>query len=55
MFPYPVFFGMSMYDVLLSVAVVLALVLADKMAVRKGFSVKLQKVLIISLLEAVVV
>ena len=55
MFPYPIFFGMSLYDILLAVAVVLALLFADKMAIRCGFSVKLQKVLIISVMEALVV
>lgn len=55
MYPYPVVFGMTMYDVCLVIAIVVALFLMDRMAIMRGFSVKLQKVLIIAIIEAVVV
>ena len=53
MYPYIVFLGMGIYDILLSVAVVLSLFLADKMGMYRGFSVKLQKTLVISVVCAV--
>lgn len=55
MYPYPVAFGMTMYDICLVVAVVVALFMADRMGIMRGFSVKLQKVVIISIVEAIVV
>lgn len=55
MYPYAVAFGMSFYDICLVVAVVLALFMADRMGIMRGFSVKLQKVVIIALVEAIVV
>ena len=54
MYPYIVFLGMGLYDIFLSVAVVLSLFLADKMGIYRGFSVKLQKTLVLSIVCAVV-
>ena len=53
MYPYEVIFGMNLYDICLTVAVVLVLFLADRMGVYRGFSVKLQNVLIFSIIGAV--
>ena len=53
MYPYAVFLGMGFYDILLAVAIVLSLFLADRMAIYRGFSVKLQKTLILSVVIAV--
>ena len=55
MYPYAVAFGMSFYDICLVIAVILALFMADRMGIMRGFSVKLQKVVIIALVEAIVV
>ena len=46
---------MTLYDICLVIAVVAALFLVDRMGIKRGFSVKLQKVVIISLMEAIVV
>ena len=54
MYPYKVMFDMSFYDICLVIAVLLALFLADRMATRSGFSVKLQKVFIFSIIGAIV-
>ena len=54
MYPYVVVFGMGFYDILLAIAVVLSLFLADRMGIYRGFSVKLQKTLIFSIVVAVV-
>jgi len=53
-YPYVVVFGMGFYDILLVIAVVLSLFLADRMGIYRGFSVKLQKTLIFSIVVAVV-
>lgn len=53
MYPYTIF-GISLYDVFLTVGVVSALFLADKMGSMRGFSVALQKILIFSTLFAVI-
>ena len=55
MYPYTVIFGMTLYDICFVIAIVLALFTADRMGIMRGFSLKLQKVLIISLMEAFVV
>ncbi|MBQ7948977.1 MAG: prolipoprotein diacylglyceryl transferase [Clostridia bacterium] len=54
MYPYPVLFGvMGIYDVLLVVAIVICLVAADRMGIMRKFSVKLQKILILALMVAI--
>ena len=55
MYPYPVVFDMSLYDICLAIAVVVALFLADRMGIMRGFSVKMQKVLVIAIVEAVAI
>ena len=53
MYPYPILFGLSLYDIFLVVGIVSAMMLADRMGIMRGFSVKLQKVLIISFVGAI--
>lgn len=56
MYPYPILFGvMGVYDLLLVVAIVICLFGADRMGIMRKFSIKLQKVLIISIMAAVLV
>ena len=47
-------FGMTFYEIFICIGMLLALILADKMGVKKGFSVALQKTLIIGALIAVI-
>lgn len=53
MYPYEVIFGMNLYDICLTVAVVLVLFMADRMGIYRGFSTKLQSVLIFSIIGGV--
>ena len=46
--------GMSFYEIFICIGMLLALVFADKLGVKKGFSIALQKTLIIGALVAVV-
>ena len=55
MFPTISILGMSLYDICLVIAVVFALFLADRMGIMRGFSIKLQKTLIVSIIGALVV
>lgn len=55
MYPYPIILGMTLYDICLVIAIVTALFMADRMGTMRGFSIKLQKVVIIALVEAIVV
>lgn len=55
MYPYPVLFGvMGIYDILLVVGIVACMFCADRMAILRKFSVKLQKVLIIGFMVAII-
>jgi phosphatidylglycerol:prolipoprotein diacylglycerol transferase len=55
MYPYPILFGvMGIYDILLVAAIVICLFSADRMGIMRKFSIKLQKVLIIALMVAIV-
>lgn len=53
MYPYEVIFGMNLYDICLTVAVVLVLFMADRMGIYRGFSTKLQSVLIFAIVGGV--
>ncbi len=55
MYPYEVAFGMGLYDICLIVGVLAAMFLADRMGILRGFSVKLQKVLIFSFIGAIAI
>ena len=48
MYPYAVVFGMGFYEILLTTGMLIVLFSADKMGIKRGFSVKLQKLLIIN-------
>ena len=48
MYPYAVIFGMGFYEIFLTVGMLLVLFSADKMGIKRGFSIKLQKLLIIN-------
>lgn len=54
MYPYPIFFGLTLYDILLAVAVVTAMLLCDKMIQKRNFSNALQKLVIVGILLCVV-
>ena len=54
MFPKPILFGtMGLYDILLVVAIIFCMFAADRMAIMRKFSVKLQKVLVIGFMAAI--
>ena len=55
MYPYTFFLGMGMYEICIAVGIVIAMILADRIAVKKGFSVGLQKMLILSTVGAVII
>ncbi len=48
MYPYTVIFNMGLYELLLMTAMLIVLFSADKMGIKRGFSVKLQKLLIVN-------
>lgn len=55
MYPKPILFGvMGIYDLLLVTAVVICLFGGDRMGIMRKFSIKLQKVLIIAIMVAIV-
>lgn len=54
MYPYPLFLDVNLYSIALSLAIVVALLLCDKLTQVRGFSVALQKIVIIAILCAVV-
>lgn len=54
MYPKPILFGvLDIYSLLLVVAIVVCLLAADRMGIMRKFSVKLQKILIISVMVAI--
>ncbi len=55
MYPYQVIFGMNLYDICLTISVVFTLFMADRMGILRGFSVKLQKVFIFSIIGAIAI
>jgi galactokinase len=55
MFPDELFLGMTLYDICLTVGAVMALLVADSFSVKRGFSVALQKGLLIAGLSAIFV
>ncbi len=55
MYPYPIIFGMGLYELLLTAGMLIVLFSADKMGIKRGFSVKLQKLLIINALLSIVI
>ena len=55
MYPYPIIFGMALYEILIAGGMILVLLLADKMGIKRGFSVKLQKLVIINAVASIVI
>ncbi len=53
MYPHEIFLGIHAYELCLMIGMVAALFLADKMAVRAGFSIPLQRQLVISGVTAI--
>lgn len=53
MYPYPIIFGMGLYEIMLTIGMLLALFLGDRMGIKRGFSVKLQKLLIINAVASI--
>ena len=54
MYPYPILFGMGIYDILLVVGIITCMLAADRMGIMRKFSIKLQKVLIVAFMVAIV-
>ena len=55
MYPYVLFLDMGLYDILITIGLVLSLVFADRMGEQRGFSTRLQRLVIFSALGAFVV
>ena len=55
MYPDTLFLGLTLYDIFILVGVVAAFLLADRMTVKSGFSVTLQKIVIVCALSCVIV
>ena len=53
MYPYPVLFGLNLYDISLAVAIITAMLLCDKLMAIKNFSIPLQKLVIVAILFCV--
>lgn len=47
MYPYTIVFGMGLYDIFLMVGLLVVLFSVDKMGIKRGFSVKMQKLIIV--------
>ena len=54
MYPDTLFLGLTLYDIFILVGVVAAFLLADRMTVKSGFSVTLQKIVIVCALSCVI-
>jgi prolipoprotein diacylglyceryltransferase len=50
MYPYPILFGLNLYDIALTLAILIALLLCDKMMEKRKFSVALQKLVLVGFL-----
>ena len=55
MYPYPIIFGMGLYELFLTAGMLIVLFCADKMGIKRGFSVKLQKLVIINAVLSIVI
>lgn len=53
MYPNVIFLDMGLYDIFIAIGLVLTLVFADSMGVQRGFSVRLQRLVIFSALGAI--
>ena len=55
MYPNEIFLGMDLYSICILVGIIAVFLLADRMTVQRGFSVTLQKVVIINAVIAIIV
>ena len=54
MYPYPLFLNVNLYTICLSIAIVVALLLCDHLTQKRGFSIALQKLVIVNILLSIV-
>lgn len=54
MYPYELFLGITLYEVFILIGVIAAFFLADRMTVKRGFSIALQRIVIVCALAGVV-
>ena len=54
MYPYTLFLDVDLYTIALSLAIIAALLLCDKLTQKRGFSIRLQKLVIVAIFCAVV-
>ena len=55
MYPNEIFLGMDLYSICIAIGVFVILLLADRMGIKRGFSIGLQKLLIIAIVGGVMV
>lgn len=55
MYPYEIIFGLGMYEIMITIGLVLVLCFADKMGIKRGFSLKLQRLFIINFLLTIII
>lgn len=55
MYPNTFFLGMGLYEIFIAIGLLAAILVADRMAIKKGFSIPLQKMLLISTMGAVAI
>jgi phosphatidylglycerol:prolipoprotein diacylglycerol transferase len=53
MYPYPIIFGLDLYEIMLIVAIVACFLLCDKMMTERKFSITLQKITILGAVVAI--
>ena len=53
MYPYPILLGLNLYDISLIIAIIVAMLLCDKLMQKREFSIALQKLIIIAILLSV--
>lgn len=49
MYPYPIIFGLDLYEIMILLAVITCFLLCDKMMQNRGFSIALQKMTIVAI------
>jgi len=53
MYPNELFLGMGLYEIFLTIGILAVFFLADKMGIKSGFSISLQKILIVAFVVAI--
>ena len=54
MYPYPIIFGLNLYDVAVALAIIVAMLLCNKLMGKREFSIRLQKLVIIGVCLSVI-